>query len=46
VAIGVVTAILLATGDGTFYDTYSVILLLPVYINTILAFVFLREKRR
>ena len=45
VAVGVITVGLLVTGNTGFYDTYSVYLLLPVYLNTILAFVFLREKK-
>lgn len=45
IAIGVIAVSLLATGNTTFYDTYSVLLLLPVYLNTILAFVFLRQGK-
>ncbi|MBI3957990.1 MAG: hypothetical protein HY328_04195 [Chloroflexi bacterium] len=45
VAVGVITVGLLATGNTVFYDTYSIFLLLPVYLNTILAFVFLRERK-
>lgn len=40
VAIGVITVGLLATGDAGFYDTNSV--LLPVYLNTVMAYVFLQ----
>lgn len=45
IAIGVIAVSLLVTGDTVFYDTYSIGLLLPVYLNTILAFVFLRERK-
>lgn len=45
VAIGIIAVSLLITGNTTFYDTYSVVLLLPVYINTILAFVLLRQRQ-
>ena len=45
VAIGIITIVLIATDNRTFYDTYSVILLLPVYLNTILSWVYLRKKK-